>query len=267
MQQVFTRNVTILQRFSQATGGNLVTVYAPGYTSPWDLSNTQRYYGFIKSLRAKIDINSLAEAQIPDVDLTTSRTERMTAVRDMEWGAARMELELLMKTARVPWTAIAKVSLLRRDPYYHVNLLNYFGDGLTFEVGNDTTIGARIINAGYGLLSGTDEVVIFGCCQEEASALPADKQEISLSTPYGWDLSTTSQQILTSNPHRIQVTLTNTSDTHDVYLSLGAIAAQSQGITLKAGGGSYEINLSNPYKGPIAAIADGPARLTGVECV
>jgi len=64
------------------------------------------------------------------------------------------------------------------------------------------------------------------------------------------DSSTT---ILSANANRKYALIVNDSDTV-IYLALGAAAAVNSGIRLNAGGGAYEINWTNLYKGAIYGI-------------
>lgn len=267
MQQAYSRTETVITTLTAATGGDLVEIYTPGLSSPLDTVASLRWNGFITGLRAMIDINSIEESAIPRLDVDSSRTDRITAVRDMEWRSARKELELLIRDSVTPWTPIASISLLNRLPYYHVALLPYLGDDGFFNCGNDAVIGARIVNAGYGFLAGDDRVTIFGSVREEALSLPTDAEEIQASDSYQWSLSTVNQIILPPNANRLLVTLVNTSRTHDAYIAYGGVAQRGYGITLVRGGGTHEINLTNLYRGAIAAIADGPVVLTGLEGV
>lgn len=267
VQQAYSRNVSIVKGFSSASGASMIQIYAPGSVTPWDRTATIRYYGFITSLRLKIDINSIPESQIPILDLTADRTERITAVRDLEWKSPRKQIDFFLKTSQIGWQQIASISLLNRLPYYHVNLLNYLTDGVAFEVGNDTRLAARIVDVGYGLLSTTDNLTIFGSAQEEATALPTDEPVISYGSDFSWALTTQSQIILPANANRLQATLVNTSETETAYLSYGGIAQAGRGIALLRGGGTYEINKFNPYKGAISAIGTGPLTLVGMEAV
>ncbi|MBD2095126.1 hypothetical protein H6F90_08155 [Trichocoleus sp. FACHB-591] len=140
VQQAYSRNVSILKSFTSGTGNSMVQLYAPSSVSKWDRTATIRYYGFITSLRLKVDINSLSESQIPRLDIIADRTERITSVRDMEWKEPRKQIDFFLKTSQIDWTQIASISLLNRLPYYHVNLLHYLTDGSSFEVGNDTRV-------------------------------------------------------------------------------------------------------------------------------
>lgn len=267
VQQAYTRNVSILQRFSNTSGSNLIQVYAPGWVSPYDRTTTNKFYGFITSLRLKVDVNSLPESSLPNLELTSSRTERITAVRDIEWNSPRKEIEFYLATSRIPWQPIFKVSLLNRLPYYQINLLPYLSDASSVEIGNDARLGARIVDAGYGLLNDTDNVIIFGSAQEEAVALPTQEEEISMSSDLALDVTDESAIVLPANPHRKQLILFNGSPDQDCFLSYNGTAVLNRGIPLKRGGGTYEINRNNPYKGLISAIGTGNLTLLGFEAV
>jgi len=68
------------------------------------------------------------------------------------------------------------------------------------------------------------------------------------------DIGAASVLILRANKHRTAAFFTNPSDS-DIYVQLGSDAAASTGIYLKAGGGAFEINKTNLFKGDIYAIA------------
>lgn len=266
-QSVYSRSITILNRFDSASLGNFQTVYQTGFASPWDRLPVNRYYGFITDLRAKVRISSIPEKPLPTLDLEQSRTERLTAVRDLEWMGQRYELGLYLQSARLGPLHIASISLLNRQPYYHVNLLPYFTDNALINFASDAQLLARIENAGYGFLSGFDEVVIFGSVKEELTTLPTESREISYCQSYGLTVGTTAVQLLPTNANRLQATFTNASTANKIYLNYGTTAAQNTGIVLMPNGGSYEINETNPYKGVISAIASASgSTLTYIEC-
>ncbi|MEP0868875.1 hypothetical protein NDA01_03565 [Trichocoleus desertorum AS-A10] len=267
IQQAYSRNVSVIKAFSSASGTSMVQLYAPGSVTPWDRTATIRYYGFITSLRMSVNIKSIPESQIPNIQLTDDQTARMLAVRDMEWKEPRKQIDLFIKNSQISWQRIASLSLLNRLPYYHVNLLQYLTDSSSLEVGNDTRLAARISDAGYGLLNNTDSVTIFGSVQEEATALPTDERDISYTSDFSWELGTNSQIILPANPNRLQASFVNDSETQNVYLSYNGIAQQGKGIALLKAGGTYEINKFNPYKGAISAVATGNCNLVGLEAV
>lgn len=266
-QQSYSRNTNIIHQFTATSGTGLKILYQPSSTNRYDRVDTLKFYGFITSLRLMIDISSVSEAPIPDISDVASSQERLIAVRAMEWESPRKQLELLIKTSKTDWYRIAFISLLNREPYYHVDLMPYLTNNLSFDTGNDFLLAARIVNVGYGLLQNVDIVTVFGSVKEEITNIPTESPLITVAQPYSWSITDTSQIILNSNSQRKQVTLTNTSLDRDITINYGSSAIHGQGITLMRGGGSYEINFSNPYLGAISAISDGESTLTGIEAI
>lgn len=268
MQQVFSRSAQILQSFTASSSSNMLTLYEPGLVTPWDTVATLRYYGFITDLRVRIDINSIAESVIPNLGVESSRTDRLTAVRDMEWNSARKELQLFLETSHHPAVMIGAVSLLNRLPFYVVNLMPYFTDSGIINIANDARIMARVKDAGYGLLQSTDELVVFGSVKEEVTTLPEEEAVISSCSPYTFTIGTANSQILPANSNRLQLTLVNRGSTGKIYINYGSLAEVNKGIALLPNGGTYEINFTNPYKGMVSAIADtAGSLLSALECV
>jgi hypothetical protein len=72
-----------------------------------------------------------------------------------------------------------------------------------------------------------------------------------------------SVQVADLNPSRVTLVIINDSDTA-VYLWLAPEAQVNSGIRLNATGGSYEINLTNPYYGKVSAISSGAAKVLTV---
>jgi hypothetical protein len=268
LQSIYSRSATILRRFTSNSLNQVNVLYEPGFTSPWDLLPTTRYCGFITDLRMMVRIQSIDEQQLPELEVTATRTERITAVRDMEWGGKRKELALFIETSAMPPCQIASIALLNRVPYYHVNLMPYFTDNGIINVAADARILASIKDAGYGLLQGTDEVTIFGSVKEEVTTLPEEPRIIQYCQPHTWTVGTGSIQLLPVNENRLQSTFVNRHNAARIYLNYGALAEVGKGICLMPNGGSYEINKTNPYQGVISAIADtAGATLSGLECV
>lgn len=265
LQQSFQRSVNILQEFNARNTNDLITLYTPSSTTPYDRVQSLRFYGFLTSLKITVDIKSIEEVPIPNITNTSNRTDRIVAARDMEWRSARKHLDLLVRNSRVTWQHLATISLQNRIPYYQVDLMPYLTNNLTFDMGNDLKLAARIVDAGYGKLQARDRVTFFGSVKEEITTIPEDAEDISISQGLQWQININPIIILPVNTSRKQVTLINTSANNDVTINYGATVEFGHGITLMRGGGSYEINKSNPYKGVISAISNGQATLSGIE--
>lgn len=86
-----------------------------------------------------------------------------------------------------------------------------------------------------------------------------------ISQDYTVPVGNTSTVVLETNPKRVGATFVNDSD-ETIYLQKVVPAVASKGIRLNASGGTYEINLSNPFTGRIEAIcASGGKNLCVVE--
>lgn len=82
---------------------------------------------------------------------------------------------------------------------------------------------------------------------------------------YSKSVGSSSTRILEPNPNRHYACFINDSD-EVIYLALGQSASGNIGIRLNASGGSYEINIINPYHGYIEAIcASGGKNLCVIE--
>lgn len=77
-------------------------------------------------------------------------------------------------------------------------------------------------------------------------------------------VAATDTQLLPENPRRIYALMVN-DGVADVYLGMSAPAILNRGIRLNANGGSYEINLFNPWHGEIRAISSGVPNVLVVE--
>lgn len=269
LQQSFQRTVNILTLLNHQSSGDIITIYRPSQVSQYDRVQTLRFYGFLTSLRARIEIKSLPESRPPASEITDSTLDRTIALQTYEWGAPRIHLELLMKTSRQPWLPIAAISCRNVRPYMLMDLMPYLTNNLSFDMGNDAVLGVRVVNVGYGLLTIIDRITIVGCVREEITTIPTENDEVNVSQSYRFEVNNQSEFIFPATPNRKLLVITNKSFDVDVTLGFGGISVPEFGITLMRGGGSYEINKTNLYRGAISAIANQQktAILTGVEGV
>lgn len=66
--------------------------------------------------------------------------------------------------------------------------------------------------------------------------------------------SVASALVLGKNPKRVYALLVN-DGTDIIYLAMGISAVSGRGIRVNPSGGSYEINLTNPWQGEVHGIA------------
>lgn len=75
------------------------------------------------------------------------------------------------------------------------------------------------------------------------------------------------KSIISANLKRLYaVFINNTSTTITLILGEPNSGSVERGIILNPYGGSYEINLSNLYRGKISAVCEIDAKLSWVEC-
>jgi hypothetical protein len=256
--QAYTRSRQVLTPLRANTGTDLITLYQPGLALPTDRTAGLRYNGYLTNLRARIKVPSLPESTLPNLDTGSTRTDRITAVRNQEWGSPRYELDIFLRTTFTGWLCIATISLLNRPPFYITNLMGFLSDGVAFHLAAESVLACQLRNVGYGLLQGADEVIIFGDVREEAIALPTEGHQVSLTSDSSVTVGTTSQQVLPANGARKTATLTNSSSTQKIYLSYNPVASVGVGLLLYPNGGTLNIDRENFYAGAIAAIADAP---------
>jgi len=166
-----TSNIIKILKPSDAEGiiplfGNYPGTFENFYRSAGNHVNIVRY---VRDLRARISIKSLAASNIPEIDDLSTTSERITLMRNYEWGQSRFHLELLIKQESDPsWETIGEISLMNKieTPFYMADLGDFFSAG-TIELGEQTIIGCRIKNVGYGHLAGEDKVTIFGTIIKE----------------------------------------------------------------------------------------------------
>lgn len=269
----FQRNYPIAVKLGANTGTEIITV-AQGRNPdtadhPFLFKDFQIVYNcFIKTLRAKCKLTSIPEAVLPRFALEQDTSDRVLIMRDFEWKGARKQLDIHLATSFSNWVCIGSLSLIRVEPYRIFNLIELFTDNLAIELGGSAALGVSISDVGSGLLSGEDEVIIYGSYSQEIVAVSEDEQTISYSNNHQWDVSNSSQIVLNPVYKRAQTTLVNLGS-YPIFLSYSNVAEIGKGIALQPQGGTYEVNRTNPYNGVISAIADCPegnsAHLSGME--
>lgn len=160
------RNVNVLTELTSFNGSDLVKIYTPGFvpkTRP-----QERYSAFITSLRATVDINSIAELVIPDTNPLDSEEKQRQQQAVAIGNTPKKGLELYLTIANENPILVGEIYLFNRRPYYFIPLIKYFTDSATFDCGSTTTISVRITDIGSGVLGSIDRVTIIGSVVEES---------------------------------------------------------------------------------------------------
>lgn len=268
---VYNRNESFTLRLNSTSADRIITVWE-ARQSEADASYLREaehviINGFLKNFRIKSQLRSIPEITLPNLPIDQSRTERLNAIRNIEWTNPRKHLKLHFASTANDWHHVATVSLLNVMPYRLINLMEYFTPNIALELGATGAVGVSVEDAGYGLLTGNDELVLYGSATTEVVVIPSEIRPIDGCTPYSWEIGTTSQLILPGLTGRKQITLTNTGD-GEIYLNLGNAAVLGAGIALMPNGGSYEFNRSNhPVNLSIHAIASVASELSALVCV
>lgn len=221
---------------------------------------------FIKNLKAYTKINSTAETAIPDFNLEDSETEKLHKVLDVEWNSERKQLDLLVgNSADNDWMSVGETSLLNPNgyPYRIYNLLDLLTDNLAFEFGDNLNVAVKITDVGYGLLTGTDEVNIYGSYAEEL-VIDDSIQPITSTFEKTAILHNESIIAVLPNIYRKYLIIQN-NNTHNIYISLSDLSGIG-GIVVKPGG-HYEFSTHNvPYFDEISIFSEYNSSVLIVEC-
>lgn len=120
--------------------------------------------GLVESLRAVVSLPSLGTPNpLPEGFGSLPKADRPEAYRDWLYSQPRKLLELL-----VGGKVWAKIPLINRDPWYEVNLMPYLSDQSIARIAPGKNLEARLANAGFGLYSSQDSILIKGFGVEEA---------------------------------------------------------------------------------------------------
>ncbi len=267
--KVFQRNIPILLEINPNNVNSTHIIYQP-INVPTQLNPIDPIFnGFIQDLRIKIDINSIDEVGLPILEPELTEAEKLQLYTTLEWANARMELSILKSINGTNWIEIARLSLQNRAPYYSVDLLPYFTKQADSIVG-DEWIALKVLDAGYGLLTGTDKLAVYGSCQLQAhhygtadNALPVPATSARHFTV---DVTDASELLVAANPNRKGFVAVNTS-TGRVFLGHGVTAEPFKGVSIDGRGASYTVDYSGLWTGDIYAIAasDTIQKLSCVE--
>lgn len=211
-------------------------------TSPSNIPSSEviSINAFLKNLKAFSSINSLVEAQLPDIKLEDTDQERLIKVLNIEWGSARIQLDLEVSSDGTNFIKVGSVSLINQMgyPYRNYSLLDFFTDGLAAELGTNGKIAVSIKDVGYGKLTANDELTIYGSVSREI--VLSDALSVDNANYFTVQLTeNTTNLILDANAFRKGLVVFNDSATK-IYLGFSnTIDSTNYSIPL-IGGKGYE---------------------------
>lgn len=220
---------------------------------------------FIKNLKVYSSIKSIPEANLPDLRLEDSETEKLLKALDVEWGSQRKQLNLLIKNNdNSRWMPIGETSLLNPSgyPYRIYNLLDIVTDNLAFEIGDTAKLGVQIEDVGYGLLTTNDKVNIYGSYIEE---FVIDNSISPITNIFEKTVLINQESVIVvlPNKQRKYIIIQNNNN-HDIHFSLSQNAGS--GSTIIKAGGHYELFINNvPYFGEISIYSEYDSNVLIIE--
>jgi hypothetical protein len=177
----------------------------------------------IEGLKAISYISSFAAAEFPVFGIEASESERFFAALNVEWSSERCQMNVLIKIGEV-FNKISVQSLLNPSPY---PFREY--DLGSFSLGDNSNLYIQIENVGYGLLTGSDNVVFHGTLVRDI----AIEKLVDTSVKIANSISTTAATIINANPSRIGVTFFNSSQI-DVYIdTVSSVSTTSYMVKLE----------------------------------
>lgn len=188
----------------------------------------------LKELRFTSFITSVDSIPFPTFPLEASETETQLAVFNLEWQSPRIVMELLIKVAQESWITNAVYSLLNVFPLPY----RQFEAG-DYNLGNNSTIGVKFSNVGYGLLQGTDRVVIVADLIRKIQV-----EKISNGSPIdGTLIANTVKEVLPEDLSRQGITIFNNNNT-DIYLDVLPTVSPSNFMSKIPGNSFYESSFN-----------------------
>lgn len=160
------RNVNILTELTAASGNQLIQIYTPGIAEVE--GQAIGYSGFITSLRATVNIKSVAALVLPDTNPLDSQEKQRATQETAILASPKKCFSLYLQKGNENPILIGEILLFNRNPYYFVPLIRYLSDSTTFDCAFGTTISVQMKGIGYGLLEGNDRISIVGSSVEEA---------------------------------------------------------------------------------------------------
>lgn len=127
------------------------------------------FFAYIDTLRAKIQVRSTPEAELPPGFDDLDGVEQRNELQSLMYVRAHLRFEIVIEANGASVTP-AYIGAINRPPFYHFSLMSFLTDAASFPVAAGTTIRARFVDDGWGGPTFEDSIEIFGSARTEAPA-------------------------------------------------------------------------------------------------
>jgi hypothetical protein len=190
-------------------------------------------------------ITSLAAVTYPVFPLEASESEREFALLNLQWTSPRIHLNFYLDVAGQSRAFIKAYGLLSPKPYPYADII--IPD---FNLGDNAMIAVGIQNVGFGLLQGSDKVVITG---ELTKHLWIEKTS-DASAKITNTITTTASKIINENIDRRGITIFNSSAKNIFIDTVPGMSITSYMIKLEPG--DYYESAAPTYTGSYWAVCE-----------
>jgi hypothetical protein len=249
-------NIKIKERVGQKIGSNEGLVPVPlmetivPYSKPGYRIVNETFK--LEDLILRSFIYSLPQLEFPQFEITDSESEIQLQTLEFEWKSPRYHVHILEKS-NIPgleWLRIETLSILNSSPmpYREFNLQDR-------ELGHDGMIAFQVHNVGWGVLQGSDNIVVVGNLERN---IYLEKYSEGIKTDVALSRNTI-QQVISENQNRTGFTLFNDS-ANNIFIDIIDTVSLSSFLT-KIPPQSYYESPTNIAKNNIWATADGTSSL------
>lgn len=185
----------IAKTITSASINPITLVELPTFSKPgYSVLNS---YHQLKNVEIVNMVKSLPQVNFPMFPLELSQSEINAQILNLQWLSPRIHVDLLLGD-----NVLDIISILSPSPYPYAKI-----DVGNFSLGESESLKINIVDAGYGLLTGQDKLVVN--CELESFFFV---QKISNGTRKDVVVSNSPTKILNSNPDRLGFTIFNNSN-------------------------------------------------------
>jgi len=133
--------------------------------------NPLPFFAYIDTLRAKVQLVSRPEIELPEGFDELSTTSKRNELHRIMFLESHLRFEVVLEAAGIE-VVVAYVGVINRPPFYHFSLMSFLTDAASFPVAAGSKLKARFVaDSGWGGPGTGDLIEIWGSARTEAPAL------------------------------------------------------------------------------------------------